>query len=211
MVKNRENTYSQTKPKDLNINCYFYNDMVKKITILEPFLSKPYEKLHLADISRETNTPHPTTRQWLNALEKKGVLKKEHKGRLTLYSLNLENQNILDYLVIAEKNKLIRKCEEHIILGELISNINSTISENVKFLIFGSAVESFNAANDIDILVVGKTETKLIEQFAKRLNKKLHIIQVSSLKKISKALKIEIIKKHLLIKGSEEFVGWMIW
>ena len=86
--------------------------MVKKVTIyqaLEPFLNKPLEKLHLADLSREMKEPHPTLRLWLNELEQQGILRKEHKGRLTLYSLNLENQNILDYLVISEKNKLIKK------------------------------------------------------------------------------------------------------
>jgi len=185
--------------------------MVKKLTILEPFLSKPHEKLHLAEISRDVNEAHPTARLWLNALEKKGVLKKEHKGRLTLYSLNLQNQNIIDYLVIAEKNKLIRKCQEEVVLGELVSNLNKKLNENVKVLIFGSAVESFNAAHDVDLLVVGKTETKPIKKLAKRLNRELHIIQVNSLKKISEALRIEIIKKHLLIKGIEDFIGWMIW
>ena len=188
--------------------------MVKKLTIyhiLEPFLSKPYEKLHLAEISREVNEAHPTARQWLNTLEKRGVLKKEYKGRLTLYSLNLQNQNIIDYLVMAEKNKLIRKCGEWVVLGELVFNINNALNENVKVLIFGSAVESFNKAQDIDLLVVGKTETKSIKNLAKRLNKELHIIQVSNLKKISEALKIEITKKHLLIKGSEDLVGWMVW
>ena len=188
--------------------------MVKKLTIfhiLEPFLSKPHEQLHLAQISRETNEPHPTARQWLNALEKEGALKKEYKGRLTLYSLNLQNQNIVDYLVIAEKNKLIKKCEKEVVLGELVHNIFKTISENTQAIIFGSAAESFNTAQDIDLLLIGKTDIKPIENIAKRLNKEIHIIQVNNLKKISNTLRIEIIKKHLLIKGSESLVEWMLW
>ena len=188
--------------------------MVRKLTIyhaLEPFLSRPYDKLHLADISREIKEPHPTVRQWLNALENKGVLIKGHQGRLTLYFLNLENPNIIDHLAISEKNKLIKECEKLVVLGELIGYIHKTLNENAKALIFGSAAQSFNAANDVDLLIAGKTDTKSIQGFAKRLNKEIHIIQVSNLEKVSRALKNEIIKKHLLINGSEDFVRWMIW
>ncbi len=189
--------------------------MVKKLTIccvLEPFLVKPFEKLHLADISRSINEPHPTMRQWLNTLEKKGVLKKEYQGRLTLYSLNFQNPNIVDYLVISEKNKLIKKCEKWLVLGEIISYANKNLKEGIKVLIFGSAAESFNTADDIDVLIIGKDDNlKGLKNLAKTLNRELHIIQLNSLMKVSKSLKIEIIKKHLLIKGSEDFLRWMLW
>ena len=184
--------------------------MVKKLTILEPFLSMPFEKLHLAEISREINEPHPTARQWLNALEKQGVLRKEHKGRLTLYSLNLNNPNITDHLVMSEKNKLIKKCAKWLVLGEIASWIGKNTKENDKALIFGSAAEEFNKANDVDILIAGKNP-KGLKDFAKKFNKELHIIHVNSLEKVSGALKAEIIAKHLLIKGSEDFLRWMLW
>ena len=186
--------------------------MVKILTIyrvLEPFLVKPNEKLHLAGISRELKQPHPTARQWLNNLEKKGVLKKEHQGRLTLYLLNLQNPNIIDYLAIAEKNKLINLCEKNPILAELVNYIHLNYRENA--LIFGSASESFSNAQDIDLLLTGNMDTKPLKTFAKRLNKELHIINVRRLNKISNALRKEISKKHLLINGSEELVRWLIW
>lgn len=188
--------------------------MVKKITILqvlEPFLSKPKEKLHLAEISREIKEPHPTARQWLNMLESKGVLRKEFKGRLTLYSLNLEHQNILDYLIIAEKNKIIKKCEKEPILKEMVYFINSNFGENTKSLIFGSAAESFKKAEDIDLLTIGKIDERAVKNFAERINKEIHLINVNKLNNISKSLKEEIIKKHLIIKGSEDLIRWMIW
>ena len=188
--------------------------MVKKVTIhnaLEPFLVKPGEKLHLASISRELNQPHPTVRQWLNALEKRGILTKENKGRLTLYYLNLQNPSLADYLVIAEKNKMISVCDKNPVLAEITQHNNENSAENTKALIFGSASESFTKAQDIDLLIIGRINMKNLKTFAKRLNKELHIITVSSLEKISLTLKKEIIKKHLLIRGSEDFVRWMVW
>lgn len=188
--------------------------MVKKLTIikaLEPFLVKPKEALHLADISRSLKEPHPTVRQWLNALEKKGMLKKSFKGRLTLYSLNFDSPLLMDYLVIAEKSKLVEKCEHSLVLKEVSSFISLDLSENSKALIFGSAAESFNSAGDIDLLITGNADLKELKKLSEKLGKELHIIPVQSLSKVSSALKTEIIKKHLIIKGSEDIARWLFW
>jgi hypothetical protein len=188
--------------------------MVRKLTVvraIEPFLSRPGEKLHLAEISRIIDEAHPTVRQWLNDLVKEGVLLREQKGRLTLYCLNLSDYIILNYIVIAEKERLTRKCESSLLLKELTKSLNQNLEEKILCIIFGSAALDFESAEDIDLLVIGKTDEKSIKRLSSRLNKELHIINVSSLSKISKALKEEIIKKHLIIKGSEAVVRWIIW
>lgn len=188
--------------------------MVTKITImgvLEPFLSQPKESLHLANISKSIKEPHPTVRQWLNLLEEKGILKKTFKGRLTLYSLNTEHPNIIDYISLTEKNKLIKKCEKELIIKEIVEFAYKTFDENTKVLIFGSATENANKANDIDLLVIGKTHREEIESFAKKINKEIQTIEVKNIKQITDTLKKEIIKKHLIIKGSEEIIRWMLW
>ncbi len=188
--------------------------MVKKITIidaLEPFLSRPKQELHLAEISRIIDEPHPTVRQWLNSLHNRGVLLKESKGRLTLYKLHLNNYSILDYLVIAEKNRLITKCENSLLLKELANSLIENLDESAMCLVFGSASEDFDKAGDIDLLIIGKTDETKIKKISSRLNKELHIITVPKLAKVSNALKEEIIKKHLIIQGSESILRWMIW
>jgi DNA-binding transcriptional ArsR family regulator len=187
--------------------------MVIRVTnnVLGAFLTKPNEKLHLADISRTIKAPHPTVRQWLNKLEKAGVLKKEHKGRLTLYSLKLESPNIIDYLTIAEKNNAIKKYEESLILKELSSELQKNLPENTKAIIFGSAAENPAKAEDIDLLITGGADDKAIKALGKKLNKEIHLINVKSLRQLTKALKDEIIKKHIIIKGTEDVLRWMIW
>ncbi len=187
--------------------------MVTKITnnVLEPFLSRPDEKIHLAEIAKTINTPHPTARQWLNKLEEQGILRKEHKGRQTLYSLNKENPLTAEYLVIAEKNKLIKKCEESLILKELVHQLNKELPDNTKAVIFGSTAEDPEKSEDIDLLIIGKENEKQIKEISNKINKKIHLINTSTKEKITITLKKEIIKKHLIIKGSEELVRWMIW
>ena len=187
--------------------------MVRKLTILsvlEPFLAKPKDSLHLAEISKSLGQPHPTVRQELNFLEQKGIVKKRIKGRLTLYTLNIDNPNIIDYLVVAEKNRLISRCDTELALKELIGFLHSLLSEQNKALIFGSAVESLKKANDVDMLLTGKLNKQKLDEFSGKFNLKIHLISVRRLKKVSEALRQEIIKKHLVIMGSEEIVRWLL-
>ena len=188
--------------------------MVKKLTILkalEPFLSQPKESLHLAYLAKELKEPHPTVRLWLRWLEKAGVLKKQVKGRLSLYALNHKHQNIIDYVAIAEKNRVIQKCEKELLLREVIGFMRDNIEENTKAILFGSAMESTQKANDIDLLLTGKIDKEKVKAFSKKINKELHVISVKDLQSVSPALRSEIIKKHLIINGSEEIVRWLLW
>lgn len=183
--------------------------MVKKVTIwsfLEPFLSTK-EWIHLAEISKKLNIGHTTVRKNLNILEKKGILKKTHKGNLTLYKLNLMHPLLIDYIVLAEKELLLRKCESNVTLLELVNCMHEL---NNTLLLFGSTVVDINKAEDIDIITIGDFNKKTFDSIEKKINKKLHNINVSSLNEISQALKEEIYKKHLLINGTEEVVKWLL-
>jgi len=188
--------------------------MVEKVTIssvLEPFLSRPFEEIHLSEISRELKQPHPTARQHLNNMEKEGVLRKKIKGRLTLYALNIEYPLTIHYLSIAEKNKLIRATGKNLILKELLSFLVSHMSEDNIVIIFGSAAKNMKDANDIDLLVTGKIAfQKNIEDLGKKINKEIHLVNVPDLRGVSTALKNEIIKNHIVIQGTEEVLTWML-
>ncbi len=187
--------------------------MVKKLTILyvlEPFLASPNDLMHIAQIAKELNVPNPTVRKHLNFLETKGLLEKEIKGRLTLYSLRRDASNLIDYLTIAEKSRLIERCEHELILRELVRFLQANLSEKNKAAIFGSATLSARKANDVDLLISGKFDKKALDEFAKRYNIEIHPINVGRLKDVNDALRKEILKKHLLVKGSEELLRWLL-
>jgi len=183
--------------------------MVNKITIwkvLEPLLYKQ-ESMHLADISRALKSPHPTVRKYLNELERKGIVTRQIKGRLTLYKMNYSNPLTLDYFIAAEKDRLIEKGEKSLLMKEIISFFHENAQEA---LIFGSAVEDVKSANDIDVIVIGKIDNEKAKKFEKRLVIKLHMLNLASLGDVRPALKAEIIDKHLIIEGSEKIVRWML-
>ncbi len=184
--------------------------MVNKLTMwsfLEPLLYSQ-EFLHLAEISRELKSPHATVRKHLNEFEKQGIVIKKTKGRLTLYKINYDNPIIFDYLTLSEKEKLVRKCQESLILKEIVNFLHKF--ENKEVLLFGSITENTKKANDIDILVIGDVTREKIKDFEKKFNLKFHIIDLKSLKEVTKSLKEEIIKKHLVIQGAENIIKWML-
>lgn len=189
------------------------NRMVQKLTktkytYLKPFLDFSNQGKHLSEISKILGEPHPTIRRHLNNFEIQNILKKINKGRLTIYSLNKENPLLIDYLVLAEKDFLLRKTSKNLILKEIVSFLHSNF-KGKKILIFGSACEDTKKANDIDILIVGNTKNSFSD-LENLINKKIHLVNVQSLEKINNALKTEIKKKHLFIEGTEDFIKWLI-
>lgn len=188
--------------------------MVKELTILHaiiPFLSKPKEALYLTALSKELHEPHPTLRLWLKKLEEEGIMKKSIKGRLTLFALNYDQELLLDYLLIAEKMHLLKRAHEELLLKEIVSFLQKKLPENTKAILFGSSVFSLKNASDIDILITGHVDVKEIQNFSKKINKQIHVISLKSLQDVSSSLKIEIVKKHLIIKGSEDVLRWLLW
>ena len=183
--------------------------MVNNITIITPLEPLMYNQdwIHLSEISRMLKIPHPTLRQHLNLFEKKGIVLKQIKGRLTNYKINYDNPLIIDYLVMIEKNKLINKCSKELLLKEVTSFLHGF---NNSLLIFGSAVNNLKNANDLDILIIGDYSKQSINDCQNKLGIKFHIIQMKDLSEVKLALKKEIIQKHLIINNSEEIIRWML-
>jgi len=86
----------------------------------------------------------------MNKLEKQGILEKKIVGRLTMYKLK-PSSVLIDYLCIAEKEKLIAQCQKDFILKEVVGFLHNNLAEYNKCLIFGSATINFRKAGDIDL------------------------------------------------------------
>jgi len=186
--------------------------MVKKITMwlyLEPLLYSE-EYLHLSDISRKLEKNHAVVRQYLNFFESLGVLSKKIKGRLTMYKVNFSHPLIIDYMVLAEKEKLTDKCKKDLIINEIVGFLHNNLNENNKALIFGSSVINSRKAEDIDLLISGKINENKIKEFEKKFNVSIHLINIKNLNSVKQSLKKEIKTKHLIVQGSEEIIKWLI-
>ncbi|MFH1073264.1 MAG: helix-turn-helix domain-containing protein [Nanoarchaeota archaeon] len=183
--------------------------MVNELTILRPFLTRPEESLHLAELSRLTKIPHPTARLHLAALERKGIVQKSHKGRLTLYALSKTNPLLADYLTLAEKRVFIEKCEANPVFCQMISELKSIFSGTC-LIVFGSASQSFKKSSDIDLLVIGKMNTDNARKIGERYNKPAHLV-IAKLEDITVGMKLEILRKHLIVEATSDVLRWLYW
>ena len=187
--------------------------MVNKTTMwayIQPLLFKE-DYMHLAEISKKLNKNHSVVRQYLSFFEKKGIILKKIAGRLSMYKINLFSPIIIDYIAVVEKEKMMKKCEEDLLIQEVVVFLHTHLNENNKSLIFGSSVEDSKKSNDIDILIIGKNNlNEKIKQLGKKLNIKLHIINVKSLRSVTEGLKKEIRIKHLIVQGAEEIIKWLM-
>jgi len=184
--------------------------MVNKLTIssyLEPFLNTE-GFIHLSELARKVGKNHTVVRLYANALEKQGILEKKIVGRLTMYQLK-SSPILLDYLVIAEKEKLIAHCQKDLVLKEIVGFLHEILNSENKALIFGSATINARKAGDIDILITEKFDTYKLKELEKRLNIEIHLINPKNLNSIDSVLKKEILIKHLIIQGSEEIIKWL--
>ena len=186
--------------------------MVNKLTIwayLEPFLNNR-DFIHLSELSRRVGKNHTVVRLYMAELERKGILEKKLVGRLTMYKLK-PLAILIDYLCLAEKEKLIAKCQRDLILKEIVGFLHENLNESNKCLIFGSATIDSRKAGDIDLLLIGKIDFEFkIKELEKKLDIKIHLINPKDLSSVTLTLKKEIFAKHLIIQGCEEITKWLI-
>ena len=180
--------------------------MVEKITkykIIMQFINGHSKKYYLRELAVQLKKPHQTIKPYVEELIKQGILAKIQRKNLTEYGLNFKNKQIYNYLVITEKEILIKKLNKEILLRILFEKLSPFFPNNT-FLIFGSSVKKIKKTSDIDLLIIGKSNlTKTLDDFEKIYNKKIHKIQVTNFNKMNNTITQEIYKKHLIFNNTE--------
>lgn len=182
--------------------------MVKKFTIgiIRLFLNDYGRSFYLRELAASLGKPHQTIKPYAEELVNLGILTKAERKNLTEYRLNTKDKRIYDYLVIAEKDRLMEKLQEEIYLRTLYEKL-SVFFDKCTFVIFGSAVGKIQKGSDIDLLAIGKHNiTKLIKDFEDVYNKKIHKIQATNLQKLNESFIKEVYKKHLIFNDTEKIV-----
>lgn len=181
--------------------------MVKKITkyrIIMQFLNNYDRRYYLREIASLLKKPHQTIKPYVEELVKERILIKNNRKHIVEYSLNFKNKQIYDYIVIAEKERLMEMLDKDILLKVLFEKLSGFFMKNI-FIIFGSSVEKIKKGSDIDLLVIGKSNiNKITDEFEEVYNKRIHKVQVTNLDKLNETLIKEIYKKHLILNNAEQ-------
>lgn len=183
--------------------------MVEKVTktkIISLFINDYNKKFYLRELADLLKKPHQTVKPYVENLVKERILIKNQRKNIVEYRLNFKNKQIYDYLVIVEKERLMERLDEDMLLKVLFEKLSS-LFENNTFIIFGSSVEKLQKDSDIDLLVLGKSNiNKIVNDFEEVYNKNIHKIRVNDLNKLSDTLIKEIYKKHLIFNNTEQVI-----
>lgn len=185
--------------------------MVNKLTeskLIELFLSDYSKRVYLREAAKLINKPHQTIKPYLTSLVKKGILIETRHGSLLEYSLNFKDKSVYDYMTISEKEKTQYFLNSNILLKLLYEKLNPFFKKNT-FILFGSVIKQSKTYNDVDILQVGSQSLKKeIAEIEEVYSKKIHLIQIHSLKGLSEALLKEIYKNHIIFNNTEEIINY---
>jgi len=183
--------------------------MVRKVTryrIISLYVNDYSKRYYLRELASLLKKPHQTIKPYLEALTKENILIKHPRGKILEFSLNFKNKKIFDYLIIAEKDRLIERLKQDSVLNILYEKL-SKFFNNPTFIIFGSATQGIKKGSDIDLLVIGKQNiSKEINDFEEVYNRKIHKIQVSDLEKPDLTFIKEIYKNHLILNNTEKII-----
>ncbi len=185
--------------------------MVKKVTkykIIELFTNNYNKRIYLREIACLLGKPHQTIKPYVELLVNENILKKEKRKNIVDYSLNFKNPSMLDYLIIAEKEKLQEKLQKEIYIKILFEKLSIFFRKNI-YILFGSGINKIKKDSDIDLLIIGnKNCSIIIKDFEQIYNKKLHVIQITKISKLNLSLTKEIYKKHIIFNNTEKIINY---
>ena len=155
---------------------------------------------HLRGIAAQLNRSHSTVFRRLNNLQKENVLdyKKEGKNKVFFIKKHLQAKN---YVLNAERYKLIKLLKNYPEVGIVVEEIIQKCQE--KFIVLFGSYAKFNAKRDSDIDVYIETKSRKVKENVEIINSKIRA-KIGKFDLDSNLIK-EVIKDHIILKGSEGF------
>ena len=176
---------------------------ITKIEIIKLFVFDYSKRFYLAELEKILEKSHQTIKPYAEELVKEGILVRNEREE---YLLNMKNKRVYEYIIIAEKEKLLEKLAKDVYLSGLFEKFSIFFRKSL-FIFFGSAVAGIKKGSDIDVLVIGKENvSKTVKEFEEICNKKIHLIQRESLEELDLRFVKEIYKNHIIINNTDQVV-----
>ena len=171
--------------------------------VLELLFDNPNKEYNLKELSRLSKIAHTSVKSYINIMIKEGIIleKKEKKGKriFPTYKTNIQSQEY-------RKLKKISNIQRIIESGLIEYLKDKTMPRSI--VLFGSYQKGEDTEeSDIDIFIESTEKKVNLEQFEKKLNKKIQLHFNSDFDKYSKELKNNIIN-GLKLFGFLEVFKW---
>jgi len=133
--------------------------------LLNYFFINPHEELYINELSRKLDLDKRNLVKKLKELERDGILKSQTRGNLKLYSINES------YPLYEEFKKIILKT---IGVEDKLRKILKEVDGIRDAYIYGSyAKNKMDIHSDIDLLIIGDHEIRLLQQKLNNLQKEI--------------------------------------
>jgi len=187
-----------------------------ELTILEEFVGDYKARLTGSSIAKKKKLNQKTVSNYLKRLEEQNFLKSITEGKNKLYSLNLQDEQlIVNFISSVENARAINFYKKNPLIKEIIAKSLPSIKGIA--LIFGSyAKGTQKKESDLDIFIAGKIDKKEINKIEDVYHVEINI-KAYPLAAFKKALEEkdplveEAIKSHIIIQNAQEFASFVRW
>ncbi len=178
------------------------------LRILSLFTRGYDREMYIREVARHLSISHGTAQTALEYLEAKQILRSATRGRTRLFSLR-RGDHARDFCTLAEVYRRICFGEEEPFVAGVLSRVIPLIEGCGA--VFGSHAEgTADEESDLDLFVAGECRVGEIERVGKTYGIKIHLT-VYPLEIFDRGLHTdpflqEVLRNHILIKGTEHFV-----
>ncbi|MDO8508164.1 MAG: nucleotidyltransferase domain-containing protein [Nanoarchaeota archaeon] len=146
--------------------------MIDVIHQLKLFFEDCYRRINVREYSRLMGVSPPTASKILFNFEKEGILKRENDRNYILYYANKDSKDFLEFSRIYWRKKL----------NELIGLFSKNLMSPT-IILFGSLSKAeAKADSDIDIAIIGVKKKFNLENFERKLKRKIQIFWIDEIK-----------------------------
>ena len=186
-----------------------------KLDIISLFRNNYLNQFHIRLMAKLIGKSHVSLLSHLKEFEKNKMLISKEVGKSKVYSLNLNNNQVREFLSFAEKKKSLELLNKEIFIKKIYEEFIN-LDLNGSLILFGSyASKTHTEESDIDLLYLGnlkESEGKKIKELGKIYKREIHLVSMNIKQfreQLSKqgALIKEIINNHIILCNHDLFIN----
>lgn len=186
-----------------------------KLEIISLFRINYLAGFHIRQMGGLIGRSHVSLLPHLKELEKDKILISKEVGKNKVFHLNLENNQVREFLSLAEKSKSIELLNKELFLKKLHEEF-LILDLNGSLILFGSyASKTHTNQSDIDLFYLGditETGSKKIKDLGKIYKKEIHLnaMTISQFREqlVKRNILIkEIINNHIILCNHDVFIN----